>query len=259
MEKNNEFFLDKNIDTQVNVLSSIPLYYQISEILKKMINKSNIPSGTPVPSEEKLAKYFKVSRPTINRAIAELVQSSILSKQKGKRAYVKGYFNLLFINELLSFGDILSSMNMSHSTKTLTAKKIKADKTLAKLLDLKLNENIYLIVRLRYIEDDPIIIVKSYLPEKYFPNMLSQNFEKRDLYEILASEYGVHVEKGEREVRAIKCLDEESRLLQMPIGDPVLYLKSVVTSNDSRKIEYFEAKLKGEKITLFTTVFSPQR
>jgi len=259
MKKSDDFFLFKNIDAKVNVISSIPLYYQVYDILKKTINENDILLNTPLPSEEKLAKYFKVSRPTISRAIAELVKNSIISKRKGGRAYLKNkHVNLLFLNELVSFGKDLNSLNIPHSTKILKAEEIKADEKLAKLLGLKSNSKIYLIVRLRYIKDEPVIIVKSYLPKKYFPNLPKQDFETRDLYEILSSEYGIYIKKGERKIEAIKCSEEESQFFQIPIGDPVLHLESVVTSADGRKIEYFDSKLNGEKVALFTTVFPPQ-
>ena len=53
--------------------SQIPLYYQLARVLQKFIQDDLLEAGDRFPSEEVLGTCFGVSRPTVNKAIQELL------------------------------------------------------------------------------------------------------------------------------------------------------------------------------------------
>jgi len=244
---------------QINLNGPLPLYYQIASLLEEVIRKKSIKPGAFLPPEEVLAAYFGVSRPTISKAFTLLAKKSIISKSRGKRPIVRGQsVNLVFLRELVSFGKELERMKIAYSTKVLESKKIRANQKLAKFLDVKIGTPLFYLKRLRYIENDPAIIVESYLPCDLFPNLLKHDFQNLNLYSILREDYNVFIKKAERWVQAIRSSEEDARLLGISIGDPLLQLESVVISTRETKIEYFNSRLKGEGIVLSATVFPPK-
>ncbi|MCJ7495312.1 MAG: GntR family transcriptional regulator, partial [Deltaproteobacteria bacterium] len=73
----------------------LPIYFQIKQTIKGwLINKEFIP-GEKIPSENELAKRFKVSRLTVRRAIAQLIQEGFLFSKRGKGTFVKHDENLI--------------------------------------------------------------------------------------------------------------------------------------------------------------------
>ena len=48
----------------------------------------------------------------------------------------------------------------------------------------------------------------------------------------------------------------EAHFLKMPIGDPLLQMEGVAFSRQDKRIEYFDIKVKADKIIFFTTLYS---
>lgn len=252
------FFLPPDAP-MINSNQPMPLYYQISNFLEKVIEENNISSGYPLPSEECLAKYFKVSRPTINKAIQHLIKKTIIVRDKGKKALVKEKtINLLFFKEVTSFGESLRKAHIRYSTRLLESKIIENDEKISKLLGYKDEASLYYIKRLRYIEDEPSIVVESFLPMDIFPGLLNHDFKKRNLYSVIKEEYNIFPAYADRKVRAIASSEEDSLIFAIPIGFPLLQLDSIITSQEGVKYEYFTSKLMGEKAVLFARVFPPE-
>ena len=60
-----------------------PLYQQIFEIIEEKIAYGELPSGSLLPSERKLAEQLKVNRMTIVHVYDELQASGLVERKKG--------------------------------------------------------------------------------------------------------------------------------------------------------------------------------
>lgn len=74
---------------KVNKAAPTPLYYQVTESLQKLMEEQKIKPETKLPSEESLARYFGVSRPTISNAIDLLIKKSLVYRDRGKGTFVQ--------------------------------------------------------------------------------------------------------------------------------------------------------------------------
>src|SRR5882757_9637213 len=61
----------------------IPIYYQIARRMREAIEKGDLPSGARIENEVKLADHLGISRPTIRRALQELVDQGLLVRRRG--------------------------------------------------------------------------------------------------------------------------------------------------------------------------------
>lgn len=66
----------------------IPLYQKIMLLIEEQIKIGNLPVGSPIPSERKLAELLEVNRSTVTRAFEELSDRSIIIRKKGSGSYV---------------------------------------------------------------------------------------------------------------------------------------------------------------------------
>jgi len=71
--------------------SPLPRHYQLGEAIKKGIIERGLNIGDPIPSERALSEEYNVSRVTVRRTIADLVDEGIL-RREGRRG--------TFINDL---------------------------------------------------------------------------------------------------------------------------------------------------------------
>jgi len=65
-----------------------PLYFQLFSLLKGMILDGTLPYGERIPTEEQLAKAFKVSRITAKRSMDELAKENLVERRRGKGSHI---------------------------------------------------------------------------------------------------------------------------------------------------------------------------
>jgi GntR family transcriptional regulator of arabinose operon len=72
--------------------SAVPVYAQLSEVLRRQVKEGNLKSGDPLPSENELSKKFSVSRMTARAALLELEREGLASAVLGKGRFVREEF-----------------------------------------------------------------------------------------------------------------------------------------------------------------------
>ena len=65
----------------------VPLYFQVAQCLEDGIRDGVLPPGTRLENEISLAKRISVSRPTMRRAIQEVLDKGLLVRSRGVGMY----------------------------------------------------------------------------------------------------------------------------------------------------------------------------
>ncbi|KPL10923.1 hypothetical protein AMJ85_05090 [candidate division BRC1 bacterium SM23_51] len=73
---------------QLHLESPVPLYKQMSDILRREIESQGLAPGTRLPTEKELAKRFDVSLITVRGCVGELVRDGILVRRQGRGTFV---------------------------------------------------------------------------------------------------------------------------------------------------------------------------
>src|SRR6476659_3918229 len=63
--------------------SPVPLYHQLAEQLSHAISSGQLQPGDPFENEIDVAERLQISRPTVRRAIQELVDQGLLVRRRG--------------------------------------------------------------------------------------------------------------------------------------------------------------------------------
>ena len=241
----------------VNHSDPVPLYYQIAEALRRLIEKKKIESGAKLPSEEFLAQYFGASRPTVSKAIDLLVKEWLVYRDKRKGTFVQDRkIQLPLVQEPISFGGALKDAGVDFGTTVVELKKIKAGRDIADWLDLTARSPLVYLKRLRHIKNEPFLLSRSYLVYDRFPGLLEVDFTGNSLFSTLEQEYHTSVAKIERYTKITRASADESNLLKVSVGDPLLQMEGVAFSEQGEKIEHFNVKVKGDRIVFFTTTYA---
>jgi GntR family transcriptional regulator len=95
------------------------------------------------------------------------------------------------------------------------------------------------LVRLRLADDIPMAIERSQLVAAYCPGILDgHDFSRESLYEVLLREYGIQLTRAEQSIEARRANAEESRVLEIGLGDPILQITRVTYNGRAQPIEY---------------------
>lgn len=99
--------------------------------------------------------------------------------------------------------------------------------------------------RLRYVEDEPVVIVVTYLPFDRFPSFKAVDFEKSSLYKTML-DLNTPVVTIKRKLEVIKFDETTSALLNINKSDPVFYFHSYGYTYDDVPVEYSISKYRGD-------------
>ncbi len=227
---------------------ALPLYYQVKQVLLAIIDSGELTERVGFFSEEEIAKALNVSRPTVGRAMRELISDGAIHRDRGKRASVPNAqpLPLVFMGELISFGEMLRRLEKPYRTALISRQVLPATAELRKALRTGEEEVVYL-RRLRFVDGEPILFVNSYLPRSRFGALMDLDCSAFgiDLYSLLQDEFDVTVRHAEREVMAVRSGIDESKLLGIPLWDPCLRLSGTSFDEADAAVEAFVSYLKG--------------
>lgn len=85
--------------------SVVPLYQQIADDIKKLIQQEKFISGQKLPSEHELIKKYRVNRLTLRKAMKLLVNEDLIIIQRGKGMFVK--CPIIQMNDIINVNNYL--------------------------------------------------------------------------------------------------------------------------------------------------------
>lgn len=226
--------------------SSIPLYHQLYRVLLKFIQKKRLKSGTRFPSEEVLTSCFNVSRPTVNKAVQELIDQGWLVRERGRGTFITQTpsIELTLLQNSLSLTDQFSPSSQLTS-RLVSHKHLPATPEVSCALHVDLEDEVLYLRRLRSVNDYPIMVCDSYLPAGRFPHLGEEPFIRESLYATLAERYGCSIMKSDRYVEATEIVEQDvAELLGTSLFSPILLLKGLTFAKKNAVIEYMVSYVK---------------
>lgn len=237
-----------DLNAAIDRNSYIPLYAQVKEAIRDAIDQGQISPGEQLPGEPELCRLFEVSRTVIRQALRDLEMQGLIVREKGIGTFVaepklrEGLFQ-----QLTGFYQDMSSKGHPPISRVLTQEIIPAGRKIARYLRIRPGDDVVHIDRLRFVDEEPIVLVSTYLPHRMFPTLIDADLERQSLYAWLQSEYGVVIARGRRYLEAVPASDHEAALLEVKKGAPLILLNSVSYLEDGTPLEYYHAVHRGDR------------
>jgi GntR family transcriptional regulator len=227
----------------INEESGIPLYYQIKELIREKIDNGDWKIGDKIPNELDLAKDFMVSRSTIRQAILELVNEGILTRKKGVGTFVsKPKFEGNFIS--FSYPEELGTKHTPISLKAIEGTSGKL-----KVLNLKDQEKVYEIIRLRFFNEEPAAIEKTYIPVRIAPDLLENNLEGK-LNDLITEKYGITMTRYTNYIEPVLLNSYEANILEVEQNQPALKITKLLMTPQGTPVILSTSIFRGDRCKL---------
>ena len=228
--------------------SPLPYYVQLKEILRGYIENGEWQIGSQIPSEPDLCEVFNISRTVVRQALKELTYEGLLVREKGRGTFVAGpKISERLVQELTGFYQDMAERGHPPVSKVLKQQIIPSSPKVALFLGLQPGTSVIEIERLRFVQNEPIVLVSTYLPYNICPQLLVTDLTRRSLYEYLETECGRFIARGRRTIEAVPANEYEARLLQVQTGAPLILLDSVSYLEDGTPLEYYHALHRGDR------------
>ena len=228
--------------------NNIPYYLQLIDLLKGKIGRGEWKSGDQIPSEPELCSVYGVSRTVVRQALGEIELEGLIVRRKGKGTFVaEPKINESLVQKLTGFYQDMVDRGLKPVTKVLMHEVQPALPSVAEYLDLPPGTPVFCIERLRFVENEPILLVTTYIPYALCPRLAEYDLSNQSLYAVLEKEFGLVISHGRRTVEAVPATEREARLLMVEECDPLMLLDSVTYLEDGTPLEYYHAVHRGDR------------
>ncbi len=226
--------------------SPVPLYHQLAGQLSAAIGDGRLQPGDPFENEVALAERLGLSRPTVRRAIQEMVDQGLLVRRRGLGTRVANR-KVHRRAELTSLWDDLVREGR-HPTTTILDYEIVTDERAAAALDLEPDTPMLLVVRVRSADDTPIAYMHNWLPPIYSTIPLAE-LEETGLYAALRNR-GVKPVVAQQTIGARMPTSAERRHLGLRGQQPVLTMTRMAFDASGQAVEFGDHCYRAENYAI---------
>lgn len=222
----------------------IPVYIQISNSLTAEIQQNYKP-GDRMPSENELAKRFKVNRHTLRRAIEVLVTKGMVGKLQGKGIIVQQKVINYPIHRETRFTETLENSGRQAESIVLRKMGIAAHGEVATSLNVEEGEPVILVETLRKMDGAPFSVTSHYFPFHKAYDVL-RKYAGGSLHSFFSQHYGIRLKRTLSLISAILPDQSDMKTLEISGNSPVLQVKSVNMDLHSQEpVEFVVSRFKG--------------
>jgi len=227
--------------------SPVPLYHQLKELLVEKIESGEWATGHQLPPELQLSSEFRVSRATVRQAMQLLAIQGLIERRQGRGTFVarpKISHNLL---SMFTDGADIARVGTAPHIRLNSLAERRPSPNVSTRLSLATNERVWEIRRTILSDDEPIMLITSWMPAGLFPGLADQRLEKRSMRHVLQSEYGIEGGSQHKEVEVTALDEKEAELLHASVGMPALLVTYLSCLSDGRPYEYRKMVVRGDR------------
>jgi len=216
--------------------SLLPLYHQVEESIRQDIANRIYLSGQSIPTELELQEKFNVSRETIRKAVNNLVLAGLVEKRKGVGTFVTHPKIVHRIGHIYGSHEEILARGMIPSTTFIEKKEITPSEPMRQEMALEKGATVIKVKRLRFVNEEPVAILSSYLPKDLVPDLARVKFRSNSLYRTLEEIYHLTLSEGDEIIEAGSIR-----------GAPILVVRRLTYLDNSRVIENLTALYRSDK------------
>ena len=232
--------------------SPVPLYHQLAGQLIAAIADGTLSPGDAFENEVALAARLGLSRPTVRRAIAELVGQGLLVRRRGIGTTVANQM-VHRRAELTSLFDDLARQGRAPSTQVLSLQTGVTNERAADALGLDPSTPLVAMVRLRYAGDAPLAVMRNWLPSA-FADLTAEQMQNDGLYALLRQR-GVRPAVARQSFGARNATAHERRLLKLTRAEPLLTMTRRAFDGNGAPVEFGDHCYRGGQYSVDVMVY----
>lgn len=230
-------------------MDKFPLHRRVADELRARIATGTIPVGRPLPSENELMVEFGVSRGTVRQALAGLRADGTVAGGRGAPPVARGAGLAQPFSELISFSAWIGSLGRVPSGRLVgSVRGPVGPGEAAQALGLAPDAPVRRIVRVRYADDEPLMIERTTFPDEIGDLVARLDLERRSIYAGLAAQ-GIVVASAHQAVGAVVAGAEDARLLSVPARSPLLRVRRRSLDASGRPLEWSDDRYRAERVT----------
>lgn len=230
----------------------MPLYHQLARDLKAAVADGRIATGSFLENELELADRWQVSRPTVRRAIQELVDSGLLVRQRGVGTQVVNRESRPDVR-ISGLYDVLIAEGRAPTTTVLKHEYVIADELVGAALMLDSDRKVLHLERCRYADGKRLAIMRNWLRSDIGEGLGTADLATNGLYALLRIQ-GIQPHVTTQSVGARTASPIDAALLDLRVGAPLLTTSHITKDRSGRPFDVGEHVYDGVNYEVTSTI-----
>lgn len=231
----------------IDRMQAVPLYHQIFLQLREEITSGERAFGSRLPTEQELSAQFAVSRITARRALDELAENHLVERKRRVGTHViyrsparplQGNIEKA-LESLLNFG-------RATQVKLLEVDRVPARPPIDEALEIAEGEMILRVVRVRWLDGQPLAHFVSYTPLDVGARMTRAKLKSTPMLTLI-EEAGVHIGSATQTISATLADAGLSTSLHVDIGSPILRVSRTVLDVNGRPVQHILGQFRPDR------------
>lgn len=241
---------------EINKKIPIPLYYQLKELILNDIQTGVYQDGDLIPTEKELMDRYDLSRTTVRQALNDLVYEGMLKRKKGVGTFV----HLDQEEDAIDFVKMPIRMLIKGEgyrlhCELLSFTREKASKRLADALRLADDAPVFVMERIRYGDDTPMIYSRSFISCGLVPGLENDYMTACNGFHDYLRGRGLRIVKIKKSITATNANKRAVEILKLPNTNyPVMMETDLCFDGQGTPIEYSESLINTKLLEMSSIV-----
>ncbi|MEM1287596.1 MAG: GntR family transcriptional regulator [Pseudomonadota bacterium] len=225
--------------------------HRVYLLLKDDITRGVLADGAGLPSEQKLAELYSVSRVTIRRALNALLRDGLIEKRAGSGSRVRSdsITRQLIKADISTLLPHLEQIASKTDARLLEFGYCEAPAAIAQGLGLTEKARVQRAVRVRFINGEPFSYLVTHVPEEVALSYSEADLATQPLFGLLELG-GVRIGGASQTVSATLATPDLAASLKVAAGSALLTLERVVRDEHGRGVEHLLASYRPDRFQL---------
>jgi len=225
------------------------LHETIRSSLRDRIRSGTLAVGTPLPSTAELCLEFGASRGPVRQALSALSAEGLIATGQGRVPTVARAPLAQAIDDFFSFSAWVTSLGRTPGQRTLEIAVRRPSEAVAAALGLDEHERAVELVRVRSIDDEPVMIERTAFVEPVGRLLFDLDPDGGSIFAGLLAR-GVALDQGEHTIDAIAADDRDAEELGVDAGSPLLRVRRVTRSDEGEVLEVSDDRYRPDRAAL---------
>ena len=220
-----------------------PLWAQLARDLRRRLAAGEFEDR--FPSENDCVAEYGVSRHTVREALRHLDADGLLVRHRGSRTTISRTEFEQPLHAMYSLAVSLRSQGAVERSKVLAIGEMPADYH-GDELGIARGMPLTYLERLRFADEEPLAIMRSWLPVEVGGALLERDLESGSLYDLLAEKLQLRVTGGWERMWPVNPTAKERQMLHLPKDEAALMVHRLALAG-GRPVEWRETIIRGDR------------
>lgn len=231
-----------------------PRYREVADALHRQIADGELGSHDRLESEREIAERFGLSRMTARQAVELLVRRGVVYRRPGSGTYVSPPRVVHSLERLAGFSEQMRLQGIRPGGRVLEMRSAEPDAAVRRALALGGGDAAWMVRRLRYGDDEPLLLETFWVPRALCPELAADELAEQSLYAVMRSRYAIEPESAETSLEPGALYPADARHLAARPGSPAILVVRTTRDGRGRAIEFARDLYRGDRARFALTL-----